>query len=64
MVSSESYRIRTHYTHERLGSMIGCGRVAVTRAFRKLEEGGAIKLKARRIVVKDMGALKGLAEAG
>jgi CRP/FNR family transcriptional regulator len=40
VVSSESYRIRTHYTHERLASMIGCGRVAVTRAFRNLEGGG------------------------
>jgi CRP/FNR family transcriptional regulator, cyclic AMP receptor protein len=39
VVSSESYRIRTHYTHDQLASMIGCKRVAVTRAFRKLEEG-------------------------
>ena len=64
VVSSESYRIPTHYTHERLASMIGCGRVAVTRAFRKLEEGGAIKLKERRIVVKNLAALEDLAEAG
>ena len=63
VVSSESYRIPTHYTHEQLASMIGCKRVAVTRAFRKLEEGGAVELKERRIVVKDMDALKGLAEA-
>jgi CRP/FNR family transcriptional regulator len=63
VVSSESYRIRTHYTHEQLASMIGCKRVAVTRAFRKLEEGGAVKLKDRRIVVKDMDALKELAKA-
>jgi CRP/FNR family cyclic AMP-dependent transcriptional regulator len=64
VVSSESYRIPTHYTHDQLGSMIGCRRVAVTRAFRKLEEGGAVVLKDRRIVVKDMNALKELAEAG
>jgi CRP/FNR family cyclic AMP-dependent transcriptional regulator len=64
VVSRESYRIPTHYTHERLASMIGCKRVAVTRAFRKLEEGGAVKLKDRRIVVKDLDALKDLAEAG
>ena len=64
VVSSESYRIPTHYTHDQLGSMIGCKRVAVTRAFRKLEEGGAVMLKDRRIVVKDMDALKELAEAG
>jgi len=64
LVSNESHRIPTHYTHERLASMIGCKRVAVTRAFRKLEEGGAVKLKDRRIVVKDLDALKDLAEAG
>jgi CRP/FNR family transcriptional regulator, cyclic AMP receptor protein len=64
VVSSESYRIPTHYTHDRLASMIGCKRVAVTRAFRKLEEGGAVQLKERRIVVKDIDALKDLTEAG
>jgi CRP/FNR family cyclic AMP-dependent transcriptional regulator len=64
VVSSESYRIPNHYTHERLASMIGCKRVAVTRAFRKLEGGGAVVLKDRRIVVKDMDALKDMAEAG
>jgi CRP-like cAMP-binding protein len=63
VVSSESYRIRTHYTHEQLGSMIGCKRVAVTRAFRKLEEDGALELEDRRIVVRDLDALKNLAEA-
>jgi CRP/FNR family transcriptional regulator, cyclic AMP receptor protein len=63
VVNSQSYRIRTHYTHEQLGSMIGCKRVAVTRAFRKLEESGAVELKDRRIVVKDIDALKALAEA-
>jgi CRP/FNR family transcriptional regulator, cyclic AMP receptor protein len=64
VVSSESYRIPNHYTHERLASMIGCKRVAVTRAFRKLEGEGAVVLKDRRIVVKDMDALKDMAEAG
>jgi CRP/FNR family transcriptional regulator len=63
VVSSDSYRIPNHYTHERLASMIGCKRVAVTRAFRKLEGGGAVMLKDRRIVVKDMDALKESAEA-
>jgi hypothetical protein len=43
--------------------MIGCKRVAVTRAFRKLEEGGAAELDERRIVVKDMDALRDMAEA-
>jgi CRP/FNR family transcriptional regulator len=63
VVSSESYRIPTHYSHDQLGSMIGCKRVAVTRAFRKLEEGGAVELIRRHIVVKDMAALKEMAEA-
>jgi CRP/FNR family transcriptional regulator len=62
-VSSDSYRIPTHYTHEQLGSMIGSKRVAVTRAFRKLEEAGAVDLEDRRIVVRDLDALKELAEA-
>src|SRR5215213_7515857 len=42
VVSSERYWITTHYTHEQLASMIGCKCVAVTRAFRKLEESGAV----------------------
>jgi CRP/FNR family transcriptional regulator, cyclic AMP receptor protein len=63
-VSAQSYRIPTRYTHEQLASMIGCKRVAVTRAFRKLEEGGAVELKKRHIVVQDLDALKDLAEAG
>jgi CRP/FNR family transcriptional regulator, cyclic AMP receptor protein len=63
VVSSESYRIPTHYTHEQLASMIGCKRVAVTRAFSKLKEGGAVMLKDRHIIVKNLNALKDLAEA-
>jgi CRP/FNR family transcriptional regulator, cyclic AMP receptor protein len=64
LVSGETYRIPTRYTHEQLASMIGCKRVAVTRAFSRLKEGGAVELKNRHIVVKDLGALRGLAEAG
>jgi len=63
LVSGETYRISTRYTHEQLASMIGCKRVAVTRAFSKLKEGGAVELKNRHIVVKDLDALKGVAEA-
>jgi hypothetical protein len=36
--------------------------VAVTRAFSKLREDGALELEDRRIVVKDLDALKKLAE--
>jgi CRP/FNR family transcriptional regulator, cyclic AMP receptor protein len=60
---SESYRIPTHYTHEQLGTMIGCKRVAVTRAFSRLKEAGAVQLKDRHIIVKDLDTLKDLAEA-
>jgi CRP/FNR family cyclic AMP-dependent transcriptional regulator len=64
VVRRDSYRIPTHYTHEQLASMIGCKRVAVTRALSKLREAGAVELEDRRIVVKDLDALKELAEAG
>jgi CRP/FNR family cyclic AMP-dependent transcriptional regulator len=63
-VSSESFRIPTHYTHEQIGTMIGCKRVAVTRAFSRLKKFGAVELKERHIVVKDIKTLEGLAEAG
>jgi CRP/FNR family cyclic AMP-dependent transcriptional regulator len=63
VVSSESYRIPTHYTHEQLGTMIGCKRVAVSRAFSRLKEAGAVQLKERHIIVKDIDTLKNLAGA-
>ena len=44
--------------------MIGCKRVAVTRAFRKLEKEGAVELEDRRILVKDLDVPKELAKAG
>ena len=64
VVSSESYRIPTHYTHEQLASMIGCKRVAVSRAFSRLKESGAVQLKERHIIVKNLDTLAGLAKAG
>ena len=64
MVTDESYRIPTRYTHEQLASMIGCKRVAVSRAFARLKKIGAVQLKERHIIVKDLGTLEGLAEAG
>jgi CRP/FNR family cyclic AMP-dependent transcriptional regulator len=63
LVSSESYRIPTRYTQEQLASMIGCKRVAVSRAFARLKENGAVALKERHIIVKDLDALKSLSEA-
>ena len=63
LVTDESYRIPTRYTHDQIASMIGCKRVAVTRAFSRLKEVGAVELRERRIIVKDLDILKGLAEA-
>ena len=63
LVGAESYRIPTRYTHDQIASMIGCKRVAVTRAFSRLKEVGAVELRERHILVKDLDVLKGLAEA-
>lgn len=58
VVTAEGYQIPTRYTHEQLGAMIGAKRVAVTRAFTKLKEAGALELKRRYIYVTDVKALE------
>ena len=51
VVSSESYRIPTRYTHEQLASMIVCKRVAVSRAFSRLKVAGTLSAhRAARIL--------------
>ncbi len=55
-------RLRTAYTHEELGAMIGANRVAVTRALGRLQEEGAVEMRRRRIHVGDPEALRRLAE--
>jgi CRP/FNR family cyclic AMP-dependent transcriptional regulator len=62
LVTAEGYKIPTRYTHEQLGMMICSKRVAVTRAFTKLQESGALELRQRYIYVKDAGALKLIAK--
>jgi CRP/FNR family cyclic AMP-dependent transcriptional regulator len=52
------YRIPAHYTHERLGTMIGTNRVAVTRAFGLLQDEGVVELRRRLIYVTDIEALR------
>jgi CRP/FNR family cyclic AMP-dependent transcriptional regulator len=54
-------RIPHHYTHERLGTMIGANREAVTRAFGKLQDEEVIELRRRLIYVKDIEALRRVA---
>ena len=58
VVSGESYRIPTHYTHDQLGTMIGAKRVAITRAFAQLSETGGVELRNRIIHIRDLEALK------
>jgi CRP-like cAMP-binding protein len=56
--SSMGYRIPAHYTHERLGTMIGANRVAVTRAFGLLQDEGVVELRRRLIYVTDIDVLR------
>ena len=56
------YRLPSAYTHEELGTMIGAGRVAVTRAFRTLQEEGVVDLRRRRIHAGDLEGLQRIAE--
>jgi CRP-like cAMP-binding protein len=57
------YKILSYYTHEQLATMIGATRVAVTRAFGKLQDSGCVQLRRRRIYVIDLATLKRLAVA-
>ena len=54
-------RIPTSYTHEHLGTMIGANREAVTRAFGRLQDEGAIQMRRRFIYVQDVEALESAA---
>jgi CRP-like cAMP-binding protein len=62
--SGTGYRIPAHYTHERLGNMIGANRVAVTRAFGLLQDEGVVELRRRLIYVTDIEALRRSAAYG
>jgi CRP/FNR family transcriptional regulator, cyclic AMP receptor protein len=62
VVGSGDRVIPYHYTHEHLGTIIGARRVAVTLAFKDLQEEGVVELRGRRIHVKDLDFLQRLAE--
>jgi CRP/FNR family cyclic AMP-dependent transcriptional regulator len=51
-------RIPTRYTHQHLGTMIGANREAVTRAFGRLQDEGALQIRRRLIYVEDVEALE------
>jgi CRP-like cAMP-binding protein len=53
--------IPTHYTHHYLGTMIGANREAVTRAFGRLQDEGALQIRRRLIYVEDVEALESAA---
>ena len=55
------YKIAALYTQEQLATMIGAKRVAVTRAFKKLQEQGSVQLRRRQIYVADLDALNQIA---
>jgi CRP-like cAMP-binding protein len=54
-------RIPTRYTHEHLCTMIGANREAVTKAFGRLQDEGAVQLRRRLIYVEDVEALQRVA---
>ncbi len=58
VVTREGYSVPTKYTHQQLASMVGSKREAVTRAFAKLREIGAVEVRLRRIHVTDLEALE------
>jgi CRP/FNR family transcriptional regulator, cyclic AMP receptor protein len=62
VMTRQDVKIPHHYTHERLGTMIGANREAVTRAFRLLQDQGAVELRRRLIHIKDRDALRRAAD--
>jgi CRP/FNR family cyclic AMP-dependent transcriptional regulator len=62
VVSGEGYEISGPYTYEELGTMIGAKRVAVTRAFKRLREAGAVEVERGHIHVRDVDALERIAK--
>src|SRR5215208_7212161 len=61
VMTPQDIKIPHHYTHERLGTMIGAKREAVTRAFAQLQDEGAVELRRRLIHVRDIEALRRVA---
>ena len=60
--TSAGYKIPTRYTHQQLGTMIGANREAVTRAFARLRDLGAVQTRRRYIHVEDIETLRKAAE--
>jgi CRP/FNR family cyclic AMP-dependent transcriptional regulator len=58
-----SHMIPTRYTHQQFASMVGSNREAVTRAFRRLRDAGAVRVTGRRVCVTDARTLERLASS-
>jgi CRP/FNR family transcriptional regulator len=63
VVGRGGHLIPNSHTHEQLGTMIGAKRVAVSRAFKRLREAGAVEARRGRIHVRDMQTLEQIADA-
>ena len=59
----EGYKLPAAYTHEELATMIGAGRVAVSRAFKELREMGAVEAGRATVCVRDPKILKRIARS-
>ena len=64
VMTTEGPKIPTRYTHRQLATTIGSKRETVTKAFTLLQGAGIVELKRRRIHVKDLEALKKVAQQG
>ena len=62
VVDREGRKLPAAYTHEELGSMIGAGRVAVSRAFKELRQEGAVDTGRANVRVRDPVALQRIAD--
>jgi CRP/FNR family cyclic AMP-dependent transcriptional regulator len=62
VVGSGDYVVPHRYTHAQLGTLLGAKRVAVTRAFGRLQDEGVVQLIRRHIHVKNLGLLRRIAE--
>src|ERR671910_1377758 len=64
VMTAEGPKIPSRYTHRQLATMIGSKRETVTKAFTLLQQAGTVELKRRRIHVRDIEALKKVADQG
>ena len=63
VVDREGYKLPAAYTHEELATMIGAGRVAVSRAFKELRETGAVEPGRATVRVRDTKILERIARS-